>query len=343
VSTAAPNAEAGAARLGWRHTELYALGRFVVRRLVAAAAVLLVVSILIFALVELLPGDAALLRSSQSILQGSDPAVLAEMRHELGLDRPATTRYADWLGGLLRGDLGTSLIADRPVTEIIEDRLGNTLVLGGLALLVSLPAALLLGIVAGTREGRRADYLITGASLALVAIPEFVLAAVLIVLFAFALGILPAVSLLPGGESPLAHPDILVLPVATLGLGIAAFGARFVRASVAEVMRSRYVEMARLNGVPERRVILRHVLPNALAPSVQVLAALTAVLVGGSVLVETIFAYPGLGATLASSVSSQDGPVVEGVGMLVATVLVVAYLLADLLLILLIPKLRTTA
>jgi peptide/nickel transport system permease protein len=128
----------------------------------------------------------------------------------------------------------------------------------------------------------------------------------------------------------------------TLGTGIAAFGARFVRASVADVMRSRYVEMARLNGVPERRVILRHVLPNALAPSVQVLAALTALLVGGSVLVETIFAYPGLGAMLSGSVTNRDGPVVEGVGMLIATVLVFAYTLADLLLIVLIPKLRTT-
>jgi peptide/nickel transport system permease protein len=318
------------------------MARFAIRRLAAAGVILFLVSILIFGLIELLPGDAALLQSTRSILDVLSPAQLQELRHELGLDRPATERYWDWFTGLLQGDLGTSLLADRPVTEIIQDRLGNTLILGGLALLVSLPIALLLGIVAGTREGKRIDHAITGTSLAVVAIPEFVLAAVLIVLFTFALGLLPAVSILAGGESPLAHPDILVLPVSTLGAGFAAFGARFVRASVADVMRSRYVEMARLNGVPERRVILRHVLPNALAPSVQVLAALTGVLVGGSVLVETIFAYPGLGATFASSVTNQDVPVVEALGMLIATVLVAAYTIADFVLILLIPKLRTT-
>jgi peptide/nickel transport system permease protein len=318
------------------------MARFAVRRLAAAVVILFFVSILIFGLIEFLPGDAALLQSTRSILDVLSPAQLEELRHELGLDRPATERYWDWFTGLLQGDLGNSLLADRPVTEIIQDRLGNTLILGGAALLVSLPLALLLGIVAGTREGKRIDHAISGTSLGVVAIPEFVLAAVLIVLFTFALGLLPAVSILSGGESPLAHPDILALPVSTLGAGFAAFGARFVRASVAEVMRSRYVEMARLNGVPERRVILRHVLPNALAPSVQVLAALTGVLVGGSVLVETIFAYPGLGATFASSVTSQDVPVVEALGMLIATVLVAAYTIADFLLILLIPKLRTT-
>jgi peptide/nickel transport system permease protein len=321
-----------------RHGELYALTRFALRRVAAGIVILFVVSIMIFSLVELLPGDAAVVSAEQFVT----PAELAAERHQLGLDRPATTRYADWLNALVHGNLGKSLVTERPVTAIIGDRLGNTLTLGGVALLVSVPLALLFGVVGGTREGRRVDHLISSTSLALVAIPEFVLAAVLIVLFAFALGILPAVSLLPAGAVPLEHPDILVLPVMTLAFGISAFGARFVRASVADVMRSRYVEMARLNGVPEQRVILRHVLPNALAPSVQVLAALTGLLVGGSVLVETIFAYPGLGAMLASSVSSQDGPVVEGVGMLIATVLVAAYAVADLLLILLIPKLRTS-
>lgn len=326
-----------------RQNELYMIARFAVRRIAVAAVVLLVVSLLIFGLVEILPGDAATLKGAGLILEGADPAQVESVRREFGLDRPATERYWDWLTGLLDGDLGRSLLAARPVTDIIGDRLGNTLVLGACTLIVAIPLALLLGVLAGTREGRRLDGAITGTSLAIVAIPEFVLAAVLIVVFSFWLGLFPPISLLPGGESPLAHPSILALPVFTLATGTAAFGARFVRASVADVMRSRYVEMARLNGVPERRLILRDVLPNALAPSVQVLAALTGVLVGGAVLVETIFAYPGLGATFASSVSSQDVPVVEGLGMLIAAVLVTAYTLADLGLILLIPKLRTTA
>lgn len=324
-----------------RQSEMYALARVALRRLVAAAAVLFVVSILIFGLVEVLPGDAAMIQSSQRMFV--EDAELELHRHHLGLDRPAPVRYLDWLQGAVQGDLGRSAVSDREVTAMIGDFLGNTLILGVLTLCVAIPLALLFGILAGTREGRMTDHAVSSAGLALVAIPEFVLAAVLIVVFAFALGILPAVSLVPPGESPLSEPKILVLPVVTLAIGIAAYGARFVRASVSEVMRSRYVEMARLNGVPERRVILRYVLPNALAPSVQVLAALTALLVGGSVLVETIFAYPGLGAMLAGAVNDQDGPVVEGVGMLIATVLVVAYLVADLLLILLIPKLRTSA
>jgi peptide/nickel transport system permease protein len=326
-----------------RQSELFMIARFAARRVLAGVAILVLVSVLIFGLIDLLPGDAALLQSTRSMMQSGTPAQVAAIRHQFGLDRPASVRYWEWFSGLLHGDLGNSLLAQRPVTAIIGDRLGNTLTLGTVTLAIAVPLALLLGILAGTREGRRLDHAITGASLGLVAIPEFVLAAVLIVVFTFALGLLPAVSILPAGESPLAHPQILVLPVATLATGIAAYGARFVRAGVADVMRSRYVEMARLNGVPERRVVLRHVLPNALAPSVQVLAAVTGVLVGGAVLVETIFAYPGLGATLSSAVAQQDAPVVEGLGMLIATVLVAAYTIADLVLILLIPKLRTTA
>ena len=324
-------------------SELYALARFAVKRLAVALVVLVAVSMMIFALVEVLPGDAATIRGAGVLFAGGDPAQIQQIHKEYGLDRPLITRYWDWLSGLPRGDLGNSLLSKRPVTAIIGDRIGNTLILGVGALTFAVPLALLLGILAGTREGRRVDQGITGASLAVVAIPEFVLAAVLIVIFAFWLKLLPPVSILTGGESPLAHPNVLVLPVLTLGLGIAAFGARFVRASVAEVMRSRYVEMARLNGVAERRVILSHVLPNALAPSVQVLAALTGLLVGGSVLVETIYAYPGVGAMLAAAVAAEDVPLVEGIGMLVATVLVVAYALADLALLVLIPKLRTTA
>jgi peptide/nickel transport system permease protein len=266
---------------------------------------------------------------------------LAQTRHQLGLDRPATVRYREWITGLVHGDMGQSLLDSQPVSAVIEARIGNTAILGGLTILIMVPLALAIGIFSGTREGRRSDRAVSSVTLFVIAIPEFVIAAILIALFALAWKLLPAASLIPSGKSPLSAPSLLVLPVLALVIPIASSTSRQIRAGVADVMRARHVELARLKGVPERYVIVRHVLPNAIAPSIQVIASSMSLVIGGSVIVETVFAYPGIGSALAAAVTTRNFPLVEGIVMLLATVLLIAYMLADLAVVLLNPKLRT--
>lgn len=320
--------------------EVTAITRFVAKRVIAGLGVLAVVAILTFGSMEVLPGNAAQLRAL-GLTSQAPPELIHQEEHQLGLDRPIPERFWEWATGLLRGDLGVSLLSQRPVGAIIRRPLFNTITLGIAALVIGLPLALLAGVITGMRAGSRIDQAVTSTAIGIVAIPSFVLGTLLITLFAFKLGWLPAVSVIQAGQGPLSDPNILMLPAVTLGVGVAAYGSRFVRASVADTVRTRYVELARLNGIGERRVIFRHILPNALAPWVQVLASMTALLVGGAVLVETLFAYPGIGAALADAVSSRDVPLVEGITMLITATLVAAYILADVAVVLLVPRLRT--
>ncbi|TYK53085.1 ABC transporter permease [Actinomadura decatromicini] len=314
------------------------VARFLLRRILGGLAILPPLSVLVFAAIEVLPGDAAVYALAG---QNPSPELLAQTRHRLGLDRSAPERYLDWLAGLPHGDLGRSAINGQSVSAVIEGRIGNTVVLGVLVVLLMVPLALGIGAFAGTREGRAGDRVVSLVTLCLVAVPEFVLAAALIVVFAFVLDVLPATSIFPVEDSPLAHPTVLVLPVTTLALVAASGASRQVRVGVADVMRSRYVETARLKGLPERRVVLRHVIPNAVGPSLQVLAGSVGVVIGGSVIVETVFSYPGLGSALAAAVTTRDFALVEGIVMLLAAALVAAYTAADLAVALLTPKLRT--
>jgi peptide/nickel transport system permease protein len=204
------------------------------------------------------------------------------------------------------------------------------------------PLALVLGVLAGVRAGRPADHGISGLSLAVVSVPEFVLGALLILLLGGTLlDVFPPVSLVAPGESPLARPDILVLPVATLVLAGLGYMVRMVRAGVIEVVESPYVEMARLNGVSERDVVIKHVVPNALAPAVQALALTIQWLIGGVVVIEALFAYPGIGQALVSAVVNRDLVFVQSVVLVVAALYIVINVLADLAVTLLVPKLRT--
>jgi peptide/nickel transport system permease protein len=309
---------------------------FVVRRTATGIVLLFLVSILIFAATQILPGDAA-----QAILgRTATPAAVSALREELHLDRPASSRYASWLSGLLSGDLGTSLSAQIPVRDLIGDRIRNTAILALATLVLMVPLSLLFGVVAGTRAGRPADHVISGTSLALIAVPEFVTATLLILLLAIWAKLLPPVSLV-GGASPLRTPSVLVLPVLTLLLASLAQTIRMVRAGVVDVMRADYIESARLNGVSERRVVLKHGLRNALAPSIQVLTLNIQWLVGGVVIVETVFQYPGIGQLLVQAVSVRDIPLVEALAVLIAGVYIALNIVADLLVVLLVPKLRT--
>jgi peptide/nickel transport system permease protein len=308
------------------------------RRLLIGAALVLVVSTLVFVATQAL-GDPA-----RAILgRFATPEALAQLRLELGLDKPILRQYTDWLGGFLQGDLGNSLASGQPVSSVLGPVLMNTLALTFAALIVIIPLALVLGIWSGVRAGSKVDNAVSSTSLAAIALPEFVVGTLLALLVGVKLGLVPPVSLIPPGESPLRHPDMLVLPVATLTLAGLAYLVRMVRVGVLEVMESEYVQMARLNGVPERRVIWHHALRNALGTTVQVVAATVGWLLAGVAIVEVVFAYPGFGQTTVQAVSQRDIPVVQAAVLFVAVVYIVINIVADLTVILLNPKLRTNA
>ncbi|MDT0269011.1 ABC transporter permease [Streptomyces sp. DSM 44915] len=300
-------------------------GAFLLRRAVALALTLAALSTLVFWATELLPGDAVSAVAGPSATEAERAAV----RAELGLDRDVLTRYLEWLGGALRGDLGTGYTGARPVAELIADRLPHSLLLAGLALLVTVPVSLLLGLLAGGRAGRRADRAVSAGVLLVAGLPEFVLATVLLWLLAAEAGLFPRVSLVPLGGGPLATPEILVLPVLTLAASGVAVGTRLVRAAAAEVAAAPWVEAARLRGVSGARLAARHVLPGALAPAVQAFGLVTGALVGGAIVVETVFGYPGIGLELQQAVAHRDIPLVQGIALVLCACTLVAVLLAD--------------
>lgn len=316
--------------------------RFVVRRLAAAIATLLVVSILIFAGTEVLPGDAA----SAVLGRTATPEQLAEMQELMGLDEPAWQRYLDWLGGMLTGDLGNSAAGyaaggKSPIWDEVAPKIGNSFVLAGITALLMVPLALVLGVLAAVRAGRPLDHAISLSTLAIISLPEFIIGSLLILVFFSWLDVLPPVSLIAPGTSPLAEPDALVLPVLTLlGASLAA-SIRMVRAGMVETLRAEYVTMARLNGLRERAVVARYALRNALAPSVQVFAQNIQYLVGGIVVTEYLFNYPGLGKELVDAVAIRDVREVQSVALLIAAFYVLVNIVADVLVVLLVPRLRT--
>ncbi|WP_269854829.1 ABC transporter permease [Streptomyces sp. RPT161] len=297
------------------------------RRLGAAAGTLLAASVLVFAATTLAPGDAAAARLGGR----AGPKQIAQLRHSLGLDQPAWVRYGHWLWHALHGDLGTSYASGRPVSGLIAERAGNSLLLGAVAAALLVPIAIGLGLWAGIRAGRAADRVVSTATLTLVSMPEFVIGTLLVLLFAVGLGWLPSVSVPSAGHSVLTQPQILVLPVLTLLSVSLAQNVRLVRAGVIAANASDAARTARLGGVPEHRVVLRWVLPAAVVPAVPVLARYLAYLLGGTLVAETLFGYPGLAAALVDATAARDVPVVQGVTLLVAAVTVTLNLLADLL------------
>ena len=284
-----------------------------------AVLVLLVVSLTVFVATDLLPSDAALARTSGRA--GAEQ--LAALRVELGLDRPVWRRYLSWLGGLLGGDGGVSLVTGRPVTDLVGRRLPATLALTGSALVLMVPLTLLLAWLVGRRPA------CSGALVGVAAVPQVVFAAGLVTVFAGLLRWLPPVSLLPAGATPLDRPHLLVLPALSLALPIAAFGAGLLGGAVSDVLRRPHVSDAVLRGVPGWRVATRHVLPFLLAPAVRVLAIGLGALLAGAAVIETMFGYAGLGELLVSSVATRDVPVVAAVAMLAAAVVVAGLALAD--------------
>ena len=318
------------------------LAGFVLRRLAAAVLTLLVVSVLVFVGTEVLPGDAA----GAILGRNATPENLAEVRELMGLDRPAHERYADWFGGLLTGDLGNSAAGyaqggELPIWSEIHGKLSNSFILAAITAALMIPLSLLFGVVAAVRAGRPADHAVSISSLAVISLPEFVLGSLLILLFFTWLDLLPSISLIAPGTSPLEKPKALVLPVLTLlGVTLAA-SIRMVRAGMIEALRADYVQMARLNGFRERTVVLRYALRNALAPSVQVFAQNIQYLIGGIIVTEYLFAYPGVGKELVDAVAIRDVREVQSLAIFIAAFYIVVNIVADLLVVLLVPKLRT--
>jgi peptide/nickel transport system permease protein len=322
-----------------RQHRSHPLGRMIVGRVGAGILLAWVVSVIIFVSTEILPGNAA-----YAVLgRYSTPSALAAVSAQLGLDKPAYQRYFDWLGGVLHGNLGNSLTAHESVAAFMSGRLGNSLILAAVTMAVMIPLSLVLGLAAGTKAGQATDHFISDPALAIIGIPDFVIGSLLAVFFGVVLHVLPPVSLVLPGSTPLTDPAILVLPVATLVLVGYAYMVRLVRAGMSEAMTSEYVEWARLNGIPERRIIRKHALRNALAPTVQTTALTLQWLIGGIFVVETVFGYPGIGQGLVEAVQARDIPTVQSVGLIIAFLYIGINIVADVIVVLLIPKLRTQA
>jgi peptide/nickel transport system permease protein len=312
--------------------------RLILTRSVTAILTLLAVSVIIFSVVELLPGDIAIMVLGRESTAESRAAFRAQLR----LDRPAYERYLLWLSGYTRGDMGRSLVNKRPVTDIIRERLPNTLILGVHALLLYIPLSLLFAVISAVKRERTADHVVTFVTLIENSLPEFVVGTGLLLLFAVWLPIFPVMSLINRAQS---YPDLLriiALPTITLTISLMPHAVRMLRDNLIDVLGSDYVRMATLKGLSGRAVVQRHALPNALIPLLNIVAVELAFLIGGVVVVEQVFSYPGIGGLLVSSVFMRDAPVVEAVALLVSGIYIFGNLLADIGTILLSPRLRTS-
>ncbi|KRV46657.1 peptide ABC transporter permease [Wenjunlia vitaminophila] len=298
---------------------------FVARRLLLGVAQVAAVVLLVFALTEALPGDAAVALAGDQ----PDPARIEAIRESLRLDQPAHQRLAHWVAGLSHGDLGTSLASGRPVSTYLADGVGPTLLLAALTLALLVPVGFGLGVLAARHQGRLVDRLVSSATLAVYAVPEFALGVLLITVFALELRWLPPTAI-GYGPDLLAHPTALVLPVLVLLARPACSLARLVRAGMVEALASPYVAQARRYGVAGARIRYAHALPNALAPATQQLARTIDWLLCGVIVVEALFVIPGLGTVLLNAVAERDVPVVQGLAVVFGVLTVVLNLCADL-------------
>lgn len=335
-----PRLEPKRIALGRRHP----LVKFVLARVLAAIATLFVVSILIFVATTVLPGNVA-----EVVLgHNATPARIHAMDAQLGLNHSLVTNYLNWLGGLARGDLGKSEVAlaeqnpNASINSMIGSPLKDSLILAVITTILLIPLTLLLGAIAGIRAGRKVDHAISAPALVASGLPEFVTATLLIAIFFSWLNLLPPVSNIVPGQSPLSTPNMLVLPVLTLLAVALGSGVRQVRAGMIEVMEQDYFRVAELNGIHGRLLLYRYALRNALAPAVQSIAQNIQYLVGGIIIVESVFGYPGIGTYLVQAVTSHDVTQVQAAALILAAVYIAINIVADLIVVLLVPKLRTS-
>lgn len=309
----------------------------ILKRLGLGLVTLWLVSLIIFAGIELLPGDAC----TAYLERDAQGQLLENCRAGLGLDRPPLTRYLDWAGGALGGDFGVSVDGETRITAEVALRVKNSILLAAGALSVGVPLAIFLGVIAGLWRDRFPDILVSTAAIFAMTIPEFVSATILVLVLSIWLGWLPAVVLTPADAPALDFFPEFVPASIVLTFVMVAHIMRMVRSSVIEVMASNFVQMAQLKGVPYWRIVFRHALPSALLPAINVVALTVAWLLGGVVVVEVVFNYPGLGRMMIDAISDRNLPVIQAITLLVAATYVVINLVADLMTILLNPRLRT--
>ncbi|PVH28765.1 ABC transporter permease [Pararhodobacter oceanensis] len=315
---------------------MHPIVKLVTQRLALGLLLLFAASVLIFLGTQILPGDVA-----QAILgQSATPEALANMRAEMGLDRPAITRYFEWLFNALQGDLGTALSNGRDITESIASRLTNTLFLASVAAVVSVPLAIFLGLFAVRFRDRWPDRLISAITLTSISLPEFLLGYIMMYVFAVKLSWFPSVSTINDSMSFLEKLNAVALPALVLTLVVLAHMMRMTRAAILNVMQSAYIETAELKGLRRFNVIARHAMPNSIAPIVNVVMLNLAYLVVGVVVIEVVFVYPGMGQYLVDHVSKRDVPVVQACGLIFATIYIGLNLVADVVSILSNPRLR---
>lgn len=311
--------------------------RLIAQRFLLALFTLLLVSFLIFAVLEILPGDVA----TRILGRDATPETLAALRERMHLDDPALLRYGRWLWGVLHGDFGHSLVSARSVEEVLGPRIINTAILSVYAFILYIPLATLPAVVQAIRRDRPTDHALSVITLVLLSVPDFLLGTLLLLTFVLVIPVLPAMSTVDQTSGFMEYLRATTLPALTLAIVMAVYAVRMLRDNLIEVLDADYVRMAELRGVPAGRVVWRHALPNALVPTLNVTALNLAYLVGGVVVVEKVFSYPGFGSLLVDSLQLRDLPLIEATILLSASVYIAANFIADAGAIILNPRLRT--
>jgi peptide/nickel transport system permease protein len=301
--------------------------KHIIRRLLVALVLVLGAASLVFVMLHAVPGDPVRVFVGDFATEEQ----VAAIRSKMGLDRPLPVQYLDWLGGIVRGDLGQSLAMSIPVSRLIFERLPRTLEVAGVSIFLGLLVGLPIGIAAALRRGRPEDVGLTASSLVTLSIPAYVSGTVLVLIFAVWLRWLPASGFVGFSDNPVRHLQLLILPCVTLASHLAASIARMTRSSVLEVITQDYVRTARAKGLAERLVLLRHVLRNSLLPVTTIVGLQAGNLLGGTVIVEVIFAWPGLSTLMFRGIETRDFPVVQGCVLVISSLFIIITLLVDIL------------
>jgi peptide/nickel transport system permease protein len=315
------------------------MARFLLTRLGLAAITLFLLSVLVFVGANLLPGNVA----RRKLGNLADQSAVDQLNHQLGTDKPILVQYWNWISGLLHGDLGTSLSYNLPVNQLVGPALANSLKLAAFAFVMVVPLAIVGGVVAALKRDRLTDRIITVGGLSLAVVPEFVTGIILILVFGLWLGLFPVSANAPDGSSILTQLKYLFLPALTLVIVLFGYISRITRAGTIEALDADYTRTAVLKGLPRRTVIRRHVLRNSLLPTIAVIATQTGYLIGGLVVIETLFNYPGMGRLIFTAANDKDFPLLASSVLIVGIVFLVATLLADVAYSLLNPRIRFAA
>jgi len=308
----------------------------ILKRIFSSFFTLLIVSAFIYGVLEILPGDVA----TRILGRAATPESLVILRAELGLDEPALNRYFSWLYNIFQGDFGNAMTSKRPIIDILGPKIFNTMVLSGFAFLLYLPMAFITALVQAANKNRQTDNILSIVTLVILSLPDFIIGTIFLILFVVFIPILPAVSLVGEYTNFWEWVRALIMPAVTLALIMSVYAVRMLRDNLIEVLDSDYVLMAHLKGLPKYKVLIKHALPNAITPTLNVTALNLGFLIGGVVIVEKVFTYPGFGSLLVDSIKFRDLPLVEATILIAAAFYVFANLLTDILSILFNPKLR---